>query len=470
MTMSPGAAVEDPADRAFLGHPKGLGYLAFTEAFERYSYYAMQTLLVLYMAKQLLLPGHVDHVAGFAAFRSLLEGAYGHHLSTQALASAIFGLYTGAVYLTPLFGGLVADRLLGKTATIILGGLLMSAGHFLMAFDLTFLVALLCLAAGVGCFKGNIASQVGSLYGEGDNRRADAFQIFYLAINFGVIAAPLTAGTLGEKVAWHYGFGLAGIGMVVALCVYLTGRRHLPPEPVATRLPKAERPKLAGQDVRALGLLLALLPVLAVAACGNQQIFNAYLLWADANLDLNAFGHAIPTSWLITLDSVVSVSFLAGMVVFWRVWARRFPEPDELGKITIGALISVTGFLSLAAGAATQAATGHKVSLVWAVAFHVLNSAGFANIFPVSLALYARAAPKAMAATIIGIFYLHLFAANNLVGYLGGLLEKMPATQFWLMHAGLALASGLVFLAVKLRFGRWLLHEDVAPDAVPEPA
>ena len=207
--------MHNPEDRSFIGHPRGLGYIAFTEAWERFSYYGMQALLVLYMVNRLLHPGHIEHIAGFGPFRHLIESFRGP-LSVQALASTIFGLYTGLVYLTPIAGGFIADRILGRTRTITIGALLMSAGHFLMAFDVTFLLALTCLLTGVGCFKGNLASQVGALYPIGDNRRADAFQIYYLFINGGVIAAPLIAGTLGEKVGWHYGFGAAGVGMLSA--------------------------------------------------------------------------------------------------------------------------------------------------------------------------------------------------------------------------------------------------------------
>ena len=194
-------------DRAFFGHPKALGYLAFTEAWERFSYYGMQSLLVLYMTKTLLLSPHVDQIVGFDAFQAVIQAVYNPGVSVQKLSSAIFGLYSSLVYLTPILGGIIADRWLGKTRTIIIGAVLMALGHFLMAFDATFLLALLCLVLGTGCFKGNIAGQVGSLYGDGDLRRADAFQVFYLGINAGVIAAPLIAGTLGEKVGWHYGFG-----------------------------------------------------------------------------------------------------------------------------------------------------------------------------------------------------------------------------------------------------------------------
>ncbi|HVI30489.1 peptide MFS transporter [Phenylobacterium sp.] len=469
MTTTNAAVAAKDGDRAFLGHPKGLGFLAFSEAWERFSYYGMQSLLVLYMTKTLLLSPHVEQIAGFEAFRSVLGAVYRlpGDASTQQVASTIFGLYTSLVYLTPIFGGLLADQLLGKTRTIIAGALLMAAGHFLMAFDASFLLALLCLILGTGCFKGNIAAQVGGLYSEGDLRRADAFQIFYLGINAGVIAAPLVAGTLGETVGWHYGFGAAGVGMLIALVIYLAGRRHLPPDPPLRAKASSARPRMRPHDWRTLAVLVALLPVLTASVLCNQQIFNAYLVWADTGVDLTFFGSKVPTTWLITLDSVVSVSFLFLMVVFWRVWAKRFREPDEIGKLTIGAFVSVLGVLCLAAGAALAAATGTKVSIWWCVAFHVLNSIAFANMLPVSLALYARAAPVALGGFVIGLYYLHLVAGNQTVGILGTLLEKMPAAQFWLMHAAIAAAAAVVFLVVGRFFATLLSHESLKGAAPP---
>ena len=170
----------------------------------------------------------------------------------------------------------------------------------------------------------------------------------------------------------------------------------------------------------------------------------------------------MPTTWLITLDSIVSVSFLAGAVVFWRLWRKKFPEPPEIIKIGIGSVIAVTGFISLATGAAIAASSGSQVSMGWLVTFHVLNSIGFANIFPVSLALYARAAPAALSATTIGIYYLAFFAANNLVGTIGGLLEKMPATHFWLLHSALCGTAGVIFLLAGRFFGNLLAPTDNA--------
>ncbi len=445
MSTIPIAAEAGNADRAFLGHPRGLAYLAFAEGWERFSYYGMQTLLVLYMVGQLLHPGHIEHIAGFTGFRAAIENAYGGPLSTVALASAIFGLYTGLVYLTPIFGGLIADRWLGRTATITIGALLMAAGHFLMAFDVSFLVALLCLLTGVGCFKGNIASQVGALYAPSDLRRADAFQIYFLFINAAVIIAPLIAGTLGEVYGWHYGFGAAGVGMLISLAIYLSGRKWLPVDRAALRSASVPRPRLNRDERKAVLLLIVLLPVLAIGAVGNQQIFDAYLLWVPNNVNLVFFGRTMPTTWLVTLDATVSVACLLGTVAFWRLWSKRFTQPGEVAKMALGLGISACALLALA-GAATVASGGHKAGIGWVFAFEFLNSIGFANMFPIGLALYARASPKAVAGTMIGVYYLHLFIANNLVGWLGGLLERIPGVQFWLLHVALVGGAAVLML------------------------
>ena len=444
--------------REFLGHPVGLPVIAFTEAFERFSYYGMQTLLVLYMVKALLLTPHVEQIAGFGVFTEVLSWIYGAPPTTQALASHIFGTYTALVYLTPIFGGLVADLWLGKTRTVTLGALLMAAGHFLMAFDTSFLLALLLLVLGVGCLKGNLASQVGALYRPGDGRATDAYQLYYIGISAGAFFAPLVCGALGEEVGWHWGFAAAGVGMLIGLTIYLLGRRHLPPEPRAIRAAATEpAPALTGRDWRVLILLGLMIPVLAVSALGNQQMFNAYLVWADRSYEFMLFGHRMPTSFLVSFDAATGVLTLAGAVAFWRWVGRHWVEPDELTKLIIGCLISSSAFILVAIVASEHAATGAKPSLWIALLVNTLNNLGFANVFPISLALYSRAAPRAIAGTVIGIYYLFLFLANMLAGLVGGWLEIMPAGQFWGIHIAAILGAATVFLGVKLAFGRLLI-------------
>src|SRR5215469_11030225 len=217
------------AANELFGHPRGLTFLFATEMWERFSYYGMRALLVLYMVKLLLLPGHSENVIGLGALRYLLESMSGP-LDVQPFSSHVYGLYTGLVYLTPVFGGMLADRVLGQHRTILLGAAMMAIGHFMMAFEPLFLIALTMLILGNGAFKPNMSAQVGGLYAPGDPRRDRAYSIFYVGINLGALLAPLVCGTLGELVAWHYGFSAAGVGMIIGLGVYLYAAPSLPPD------------------------------------------------------------------------------------------------------------------------------------------------------------------------------------------------------------------------------------------------
>ena len=452
------------SERAFLGHPIGLAYLSFAEVWERFSYYGMLGLLTLYLTTQLLLPGHVEHVAGMAGFRGLVESVRGP-LSVTAFATQISGLYGGMVYLTPIVGGLVADRALGRKLTVTIGACMMVLGHFLMAFEMPFLLALLCLLIGVGFFKGNIASQVGALYKPGDTRITSAFQIYYIGINVSVIVAPLVCGTLGETVGWHWGFGAAGVGMLIGLVVYLAGSAHLPVDPLLERRQGrgVAAPKLRKSDARLLVLLVLLLPVMALGVTGNQQIFVTYPAWADRSADLVVFGWEMPRTWLLSFDAFASTALLLGSIVFWRWWAKTRTEPSEITKMAIGYIVSIAGLASLVIGSYIAELAGTKVSLGFLLAFHFLNSIGFANAFPAALALYARLSPPALAATMMGVFYLHFFGASNLAGFLGGYLERMPASQFWALHAAMVGFAGVVVFIIRQFFGHMLHARDEVP-------
>ena len=455
--MTPAAATstsDGRDDRAFLGHPRGLGYLALVEGCERFSYYSMQTLLVLYMVKYLLLP---EHIGGVWGLEWLQANVYGGKAG-QPLASALFGNYTALVYLTPIAGGFIADRWLGRRATLVLGGLVMALGHFLMAFEATFLLALISLVVGVGLFKGNIASQVGELYKPDDLRRAMAFQIFYIAINVSVIAAPLVSGTLGEKVGWHWGFGCAGVVMVAGLLLYLRAAPWLPADTRPQRGSDAPRAALEPGDGKRVLAVILLVPVMAIALLTNQQIFNAYLVWADEHFQLTFFGTTLPTSWMVTVDATLSFSMLVAVAAFWKWRADRTGrEPDELGKMVIGSVFCIMGGLCLVTAAAGQGAG--KIGLALPVLFHLFNSIGFAHIMPVSLALFTKLAPRALNATILGIYYLAFFGANQLVGVIGGWYATMDTVQFWLLHVGAASIALVAFAGFKLFVAPRLLND-----------
>ncbi len=448
---------KNKSDTRFLGHPVGLGWLSGSEFWERFAYYGMQALLVLYLSHSLFTPGKIDHVWGIEPFHRALEHLYGK-LDYAALASAVVGFYAATVYLTPLLGGYIADRLIGRTATVTLGASLMAAGYFLLCVDQTFLIGIFALLFGVGCFKGNIAAQVGDLYTIDDSRRADGFQVYFLGIQIAVIIAPLVTGTLGEKVGWTWGFGSAGVAILIGLAIYLFGRTAYPPEVFAERrnTAKAERPALTGRDWGVVAILVLLLPVLAMSAVGNQQIFNAYLIWSEKNYDLSLFGGTMPTSWMFSIDAVVSTFLMIGVITFWRWYGRHWQEPAEITKIAIGTAISAFAPLTLALFSQIVVQTGHPVPLWWAIAFHVINDTGFSMIFPVGLALYSRAAPKGLGGIMIAIYYLHLFIGNNLIGYLGGLLDKMSGAQFWLLHSAIIAAAAVLLFLARIFLGHYL--------------
>ena len=419
-------------EKSFLGHPFGLIFLVSAEAFERFSYYGMKALLPLYLSIYLLKPGHVEKILGFGPFKAMLEHVYGP-LQLAALASIIPSLY-GITYLTPMLGGFIADRWLGRRTTISIGATVMVFGHFLMAFEETFLVALVLILLGVGCFKGNISSQVGALYGPDDVRAGAAFQIFYLIFNIAVIVAPIICGTLGQKVAWSWGFAAAGVSMVFGLLVYLSGRKWLPKEPPRTKAARAEKPPLTGRDWQKIGLLLLLLPLMGGALVMNEQIFINYITWGNDNFNLNLMGFDVPSSWLVSLDATMSMIFLSGSILFWRIWATRWKEPDELTKIAISGIFATLAPLALVA-ASLSVHGGHKASLWWAIVFEALNDIGFANLVPVSLALYARIAPQQVNGTMIGI-YMCTFAVADLVAgsIIGPFMSVIGPTNFWWLH------------------------------------
>jgi POT family proton-dependent oligopeptide transporter len=449
------AGMPDKRDTAFIGHPVGLAWLSASEFWERFCYYGMQSLLVLYLTHYLLQPGHIQQVWGFAPFERLIGWLY-PKATQMALASNTAQLYAALVYVTPLAGGYIADRLIGRTATVSIGATLMVMGTFLLALNSTFLIGLAFLLAGVGCFKANIASQVGALYRVDDPRRADGFQIYFLGIQLAVMFSPVICGYLGQRVDWHLGFVAAGVGMVIGLATYLAGRRTFPPEPVRVKNDHVERPPLTARDWKVVILLVALLPVLAVSIIGNQQIQDAYLVWAEKTFQTVFFGFNMPITWIVSMDAIVSAITLLMVIGFWRWYGRHWKEPDEITKIVIGVAISALGPLVLAGCAAVADSTHHSVPLFWALGFHILNDIGFANVLPVGLALYSRAAPKGLGGMMIAVYYVHLFMGNLLTGYLGGLLGTMPNTTFWLMHVVLMAGSAAVLLVASFLFGRFL--------------
>ncbi|MGB5950216.1 MAG: peptide MFS transporter [Parvibaculum sp.] len=442
-TGEPAAEWRSSAD--LFGHPKGLTFLFGTEMWERFSYYGMRAVLVLYMVKYLLLPGQAEGVVGLATLRAALEWVLGP-LGPQPLASQIYGLYTGFVYLTPIIGGLVADRLLGQRRTVIIGAALMAAGHFMMAFEGLFLLALFTLILANGAFKPNISTQVGSLYAPGDHRRDRAYSIFYVGINLGGFMAPLVCGTLGEKVGWHYAFGAAGIGMLFGLVIYLYGQRHLPPDP-RERIAAARREArpLDREDWRAIAVLLALFVPVSFFWATYEQQGNTIVLWADGftdrSLDLLFWQGEIPTTWFQSFNPFLIFAFTPLVVSLWARQARKGSEPSTISKMALGCLGVAIANLILAFAAWQAGGDGGKAGWLWLFAYFVIITVGELYISPIGLSLVSKIAPASILSLLMGLWLATSFAGNLLAGWLGGFWSAMGKSEFFLMIALIALVA-----------------------------
>jgi proton-dependent oligopeptide transporter, POT family len=441
--------------RDFLGHPRGLAVLFATETWERFSYFGNAALVVLYMVKYLLDPGRVETVLGFAAVKAALEFLFGK-LEPQPLASQLFGFYTGLAYFTPILGGLIADRLLGQRRTVIIGGVLMAIGHFMMAFETLFLPALLALILGIGAFKPNISAQVGALYPPGDHRRDRAYSIFYVGINIGAFAAPLVCGALAVQYGWHYGFGAAGLGMLVSLGIYLYGTRDLP----ADELPRAtatvgDKKPLDRDERRAVLALIGICALVTFFWAAYDQQGNTIVLWAedftDRSIDLEFWQGEIPSPWFLALNPLM-IFVLTPLIV--RRWARqgqRGTEPPPVSKMAFGCLCVALANLVMVAAAST--AVG-KASALWLVGYFLLATIGELHLAPVGLALISRLAPARMLSLMMGVWFAATLPADILAGFLGGFWSTMPKPNFFLLIAAVA---GFASVAMWI-FQRWMIR------------
>jgi proton-dependent oligopeptide transporter, POT family len=455
--MTEATAVRDtaPLPRAgaadeFLGHPRGLPFLFATEMWERFSYYGMRALLVLYMVKYVLLPDVAGEVIGLAALKHGLEAIFGP-LEVQPFASQIYGLYTGLVYLTPVLGGLIADRLLGHRRTVIIGALLMALGHFMMAFEPLLLFALVFLILGNGAFKPNMSTQVGELYPPGDSRRDRAYSIFYVGINVGAFLAPLVCGTLGERAGWHYGFAAAGVGMLIGLAIYLFGSSHLPPDPLLVRRakPAAEHTPLDRDEWRAIVALLLLFVPTSLFWATYEQQGNTIALWADdftdRTLNLLFWSAEIPTTWFQAFNPFMIFAFTPFVVGLWTRQAKRGTEPSTLVKMALGCAGCGAAYLIMA-GAAYYAGPD-KASWLWLFAYFVVLTTAELYISPIGLSLVSKVAPVRHLSMMMGVWLATSFIGNFLAGYLGSFWSTMAKPDFFLMIAAVAFAAAAVIWA-----------------------
>jgi proton-dependent oligopeptide transporter, POT family len=424
--------------QTLFGHPKGLAVLAGTELWERFSFYGMQALLMLYMTKYLLLPQHARDVFGLAQFRGILSSTSGP-MTDLAFATLTYGIYSGLIYAAPLIGAWLGDRVIGKTRAVTIGTLLMAMGHLAMASEHFFLVALSLLIVGSGCLLGNMAAQVGMLYSPDDHRRTRAFGLYLLALNVGALIAPLIIGTLGEKVSWHWGFGAAGFGMLIGLATYLFGRRHLPPDIISKG---TDRGRLTRTEWKTIGaLLLMLLPYLLTTAALNQA-YGIMYIWADTSVNRNIFGWEMPVTWVGIFDGTMTiVGVLIGNAI-WKRSAERGREMSDLSKLAVSCVGMALGYVYIG-GVALLPVTP---MVLW-LGFYLIIDLSTVWMEAPPQAIITRSAPSSTSATMIAVFKLASAFAYFLLGWLGRFYEPLGPALYWTFTAALPIA-GLAILLV----------------------
>ena len=432
----------------FAGHPKGLGPLFFTELWERFSYYGMRSILILYMTS------------------SAAQGGLGFDVKQ---ASSIYGWYTMAVYLTALPGGWIADYLTGARLAVLIGGLIIACGHFSMVFHSTSFVFLgmALIAIGTGLLKPNISVMVGNLYREKDPRRDSGFSIFYMGINIGALLAPLVVGYLakGESFkgflrsagmdpakSWHWGFGAAGVGMVVGLIVYLLNRRSL--SRIDDKSPGAAKSKASGASPQPLTsgdwsrivaiLILFIFTILFWAA--YEQKGASLNLFADKLVNTEIFGMRFPAPYLQSLTPAFVILLTPLFSVLWVRMGDR--QPSSPVKFTLGLLLIGLAYLLLVP--ATVLTAQGKVSFLWLVGLYFLEVCGEMCLSPVGLSTVTKLAPAKLVGLMMGAWFLATSLGNKLAGYLSGFFVADNSWQLTKLYGGIAIgllvAAGILAL------------------------
>ena len=404
--------------QTWFGQPRGLTVLFLTNMWEQFSYFGMRALLVYYMTTTLLFD--------------------------QEKSSSIYGFYTAFAYFTPIIGGTIADRWLGKRRAVIIGATVMAAGHFMMAFEPAFYVALATIALGNGLFLPTLPSQINDLYLADDPRRPWAYNVYYVGVNVGAFLAPLVCGFLGETYGWHYGFGAAGVGMVAGLVIYLWGQRYLPREdgpaqPVLPNPADAHR----GRDTALLLLGIGL--AVTVFRGAYEQIGNTFALWMRDDVDRVIGGIEIGAAMFFSLNPLLVMVMTPLLLARWKRQAESGRELSVMQKMAIGALIVAASYL-LVAGA--EVVSGDSPAhWAWLLTFFLVFTLGELYILPNGLGIFARLAPPKLGASTVASWYLAIFAGSLAAGQVGRLWSRVGHSEFFLLLAAIATsAAALLYL------------------------
>ena len=439
------AAAAPAREKKWFGHPRGLSVLFFTETWERFSYYGMRAILILYMVAP--------------------PARGGPGFSTEKAAS-IYGWYTMLVYAAAIPGGLLADRFLGHSRAVLLGGILIACGHFCMAVPgLSFFfggLALIC--AGTGLLKPNVSTMVGKLYAAADPRRDSGFSIFYMGINIGAMLSPLVCGYLGQRVDWHAGFAAAGIGMTLGLVTFAAGRRWLPPEqPRAAPSEQLREPssrRFTAEEWRRLSVI-GLLFFFAILFWGAfEQAGSSLTLFADRYTRLSLLGFSFPSSWF-QVEQPLFVLILAPVFAWmWLSMGKR--QPSSPAKFAAGLLLVGLGFLILVPAAAAAQSRGIRVSPLWLTALYLVHTFGELCLSPVGLSLVTKLAPARIVGLMMGVWFLATAFGKKLAGWVAGFFDVVPVARLFLLVALAGIGASFV-LALLVRSIRRLGQVRPAP-------
>ena len=486
MTDPAPGAVLTQHDRGFFGHPRGLSTLFFTEMWERFSYYGMRALLILFMTAP------------------LVEGGLGFD---TASAGAVYGLYTSMVYMMTLPGGWIADRLIGQRRAVLYGGIIIALGHFSMAFPTlaTFYLGLFLIVIGTGLLKGNVSVIVGQLYRPDDHRRDAGFSIFYMGINLGAFIAPLVCGYLGQQINWHLGFGAAGIGMTLGVVQYVLGSKYLGNAGMEPAASPEEVANLKGRSLLIGGILIVALIAFGAAtytgalgvtvnqvadAAGYflliatvaffgwlfvssewtpaerkriyaigvffvaaalfwscfEQAGSTLNLFADRDTRTSLMGFPFPSSWFQSLNSLFIIALAPVFAWLWVHLGSR--EPSTAAKFAVGLIFVGAGFGILIV-AARLAENGVQVSPAWLAMTYLLHTIGELTLSPVGLSAMTKLAPARIAGLMMGVWFLATSVGNFIAGRLSGFYEAMPLPDLFGAIAAFAVVAGIImFLLV----------------------
>jgi POT family proton-dependent oligopeptide transporter len=471
------AMADAKPEKTLFGHPRGLTWLFTTEMWERFSYYGMRAILVLYLVNFLLLPGQIEHVLGYTSVKHLFEAIFngGRPLDVQPFSSLIYGNYTAFVYLTPFFGGIIADRLVGQRISVIIGGVTMAAAEFTLMEPRLFFIGLLLLIVGNGFFKPNISTQVGNLYKPGDSRIDRAYSIFYVGINVGATASPLVCGTLANDPAWGYkwGFFAAGIGMVIGQIIYLLALRTLPKDRVErARVSGETKTPMTGNDWKAvIAIILLCIPTTLFWATYEQQ-GNTINLWAqdftNRALIPGVINWQIPVAWFQSFNPAMIVAFTPLVVWFWGRQFVRGREPATINKMALGNVMLALSYLIMAVAAYLTGPTGHA-SWLWLFAFFAVITLGELYLSPIGLALVARVSPPQILSMMMGLWFITSFTGNQLQGYIGSFFSRMDKVSFFLLCAGLGFVAALLTWLFERPLRAIIESKMAKPNAIIEP-